>query len=316
MVEPALIPILFPHTFVSPARMTELLSVFPVIALRRPGEGPLPEHLQSACDAGRVDVTAPGDAEGVDLHRLAAEYRQWLEDTRGADARVRHLSRKRPPLVAETSVARLRGMIAAGKDGPAEPPPDDSRRLAQLFLLAAEERALADEQLSAALNSHDEKTRTLFERLHGDPDELAGFPMPGGSAGIDDPCAHMTQQWITAWCRLVSDEPVIPGVWLTFSEAVVQWLGEVFEEMTPAGAVTHRELADLENGDPAAALCRRGGKEDGAPSSAGDPPAAVVFCLRGVSPRTAVERLLGRGASAPEGGAADAGAPLAVIRWL
>lgn len=322
MEKPPIAPMLFPHTVVGQDCLEALLAVFERVCLKRPSGGDLPPHLIAARDAERLIVTWPAGDDGRDLRQLASDYRQWLKDNRGAEIRVRHLQRGAPPMVDASSVARLRGQILAGEARGSEGPIDDSRRMAQLFLLAAETWALETADVQAAMAGHTENERALFENLHGDPSELALFPLRPDPVQHIDPCEHMTSQWLSAWCRLVLDDAHIPAVWITFSDAVVSWMREVFGEireigMIPRHAVSADGVAGRLDDFLLAATTNTGDSaweppyEDAVDRS----PAAVILRVTGVSPRMAAARLASRAAAVPPDGAGDAGRHLVLIRW-
>ncbi|MFH1984934.1 MAG: hypothetical protein ABIL58_24090 [Pseudomonadota bacterium] len=325
MVNTPMAPILFPHTRVGQKSLSDLLAVFEQVHLKCASDDDLPSHLISARDARRLAISWPTTDDGVNLRQLVSDYRQWIEDCRGTEMRVRHLQRGIPPLVDASSVARLREQILSIKDGGGAESIDDSRHMAQLFLLAAETLATETADLQAAMAGHTENERALFEQLHGDPSELALFPrMPSPVQDID-PCAHMTSQWISAWCRLVLDDTHVPGVWVTFSDAVVSWMREVFGEIREIGVIPRGALSSDGFAGKLDDLLREAGTRTGdsldgignlpVGDTVGPSPAMVLLQIPGVSPRAAAERLLhGSGAPAP-GGAGDAKRHLVIVRW-
>ena len=324
MEQTSMTPIIFPHTRIEPQCLSDLLAVFERIQLKRHDSDDMPAHLAAARDAGRLEVSWSANDDGLDLPQLAAEYRRWLEDNRGAEIRARHLQRGRFPLVDETSVARLRTQILSGGDTTAGGG-DDSRRMAQLFLVAADQWAAEATELENEMAGHAEKERALFEHLHGDPSELALFPPAPGLTRHVDPCAYMTPQWISAWCRIALDGPVIPSVWITASDAVILWMMEVFDGMRKIGAITRHALSDggLDRrlDDIFQDAARLGDAADdqrvniAGDTENGQPVVLSVYQVCGVSPTAAAERLLPGGAIPLSGGGDGGNRHLIVMQW-
>jgi hypothetical protein len=243
-------PILFPHTAIASADLEALLSVFGNIRLQRAADTDLPPHLRRAVADGRLTLEVPQAEDGVDIPRLAADYRQWLATNRGAETRVRHRHRGTPPMIDDTSVARIRTQIMAAREKPITQEKDDSRHLAQIFLMAAEAWTRENAALQAEMDAHARKERELFAQLHGDPSELAVFPRMTRVSAPIDPCAQMTPEWLSSWSRLVIAQPDISGLWITLSDAVVEWMREVFENT--------RHLARISPWCPRGYGCRGG----------------------------------------------------------
>jgi hypothetical protein len=318
-----MVPLLFPHTRIGQTCLGELLEVFGQIRLQLACDGDLPAHLQAAADGGRLLIERPVSEDGTDIRHLAHAYRKWLEDTRGMEPRVPHLYRDTPPLVDDTATARLRSQILSIKDGGAAARPDDSRRMAQLFLLTAEDWVAEMAALEADMDTHLDKERALFTQLHGDPEELAMFTHMAGHDRLVDPCVRMTPEWITAWCRLVAEHSDIAGVWLTFSDAVVAWMREVFGDTRPMEAIPRGQedrFSHLENRLAQGATGSGGGlteQELEVPDAPGEDTslAGVVYRFPGVSPRYAVNRLMHPGKSASPSPPEDGDRSLVLVRW-
>ncbi len=314
------VPLLFPHTRVEKACLDELLKAFGRIRLQLACDGELPAHLQAAVESGGLLIDRPVSEDGTDIQHLAQAYRKWLEDTRGMEPRVPHLHRGTPPLVDDTSTARLKSQILSVTRADPAAGPDDGRRMAQLFLLAAEDYVAEMAALEADMDVHLDKERALFAQLHGDPEELAMFFPTTVHDRPLDPCAMMTPEWISAWCRLVAEHSDIAGIWLTFSDAVVAWMREVFGDTRPIAAIPRGQedrferLEDLlvhaptgpEKGPPEQEFAAS--EADGKNASL----AGVVYRFPGVSPRSAAHRLMPSGKPVPPAGG-DGG--LVLVRW-
>jgi hypothetical protein len=175
------------------------------------------------------------------------------------------------------------------------------------------------------MDDHARKERELFERLHGDPSELAVFPRAAGMSGACDPCSQMTPEWISSWCRLVIAQPPVPDVWVTLSDAVVAWMKEVFEDTRHLARLPGSALAGLDAGDDVADSLRRlvveaAGGDGTVATGHGDAedgslPAADVYRISGVSPRQAAELLCHRGSAPDPGEPAGGDGQLVLVQW-
>jgi hypothetical protein len=106
-----------------------------------------------------------------------------------------------------------------------------------VFLQMAHEYDRCNAELLSDLQQVGQRERSLFDDLHAAGSEaLTGFwaletPVP------EDPGATMTAERIAAWTRLMLDDDRRPGLFLTTSPAVLDFIKEGAPDLEPVFAV-------------------------------------------------------------------------------
>jgi len=220
-----MVPILFPQTYLNPVEWNFLRGLFPSIGMLRIGSRDVPAHLlQAERDGDAVLQVVSGDDDDRVL-RQKSQFREWLQMNAGADRHLLALQEDRIPFFDDASIAGIGKAIRDGMLPKATASPPDDMFRAKLFLSMAEDRQMADMEVSGEMVDLAARERVLFRQLHGTETADARFS-PDGAGPAEDPCARMPAVWISSWCRLALKEKMDPSALVMTSPAALEWLGE------------------------------------------------------------------------------------------
>ncbi|HWR92212.1 MAG TPA: hypothetical protein VN300_07280, partial [Desulfobacterales bacterium] len=70
-------PILFPHTYISPATAAAIRSVFSAVVVYQPVPGRQTPDMQALAESGFLEIVAPGSENRDRLERILQELERW-----------------------------------------------------------------------------------------------------------------------------------------------------------------------------------------------------------------------------------------------
>ncbi|MFZ0612711.1 MAG: hypothetical protein WAM73_10765 [Desulfobacterales bacterium] len=227
-----MIPIYFPHTFLTRPAREAIFSCFSKVAVYQPGAGDIVPVLREIEKTGRIELRVPIAADEEKLASLLTDFRNWAalhRDKRGIDSAYIKTRRNTVPFFDDTSGAHILADIKGG--GPSAPPTSAMRLLnARLLLRIAQEMDVQNDSLETDLRRSAELERSLFAHLRGGETNLrpgTALGSVGGTGGAD----YMIEERVGAWALLAAADagqrgPDAAGIFVTASGSVLDYVTE------------------------------------------------------------------------------------------
>ncbi len=227
-----MIPIYFPHTFLTRPAREVVFSCFGKVAVYQPRGGDMPPVLREIEKTGRIDLRVPIAADEEKLASLLTEFRNWAalhRDKRGIDPAYVKTRRNTVPFFDDTSGAHILADIKGS--GPSGAPTSAMRLLnARLLLCIAQEMDVQNDSLAVDLQRSAESEQSLFTLLRGEPADVfpgAAISSTGAAEGPD----YMIEERVGAWALLAAADagqrgPDASGIFVTASGSVLDCVAE------------------------------------------------------------------------------------------
>lgn len=270
------------------------------------------DQMKSGLAQGLLDIRTPAGIDEARLDQVLTEYRAWADLHQGnleALAGYFKTSRHPAPLVDETDPTQIRTQLSRyGHAGPDSA--QQSLMQAAVFMAMAHEFDTHQNALSEELADIGRIERQMFQHLSGDAEDFQSLPAGDGGAqeeSLVDPGLYLTNKRVQAWATLARATVSGSLLFLTTSEAVFDFLCDVFSHAVPLAEWTLRPTSPQGTGPllneqqvtHLKALARATTFADVAAPSAEQPtdgnlcPRLVVYGLQACSPGAVLSRLAG-----------------------
>ncbi len=225
-------PIFFPFTYVSDAALTALTHCFKRIVIYQPSRLSVPAAFQDLEGKGGLTIRIPVESDEKTLATVLQQYRAWAELHQGDGLTYFTCPSDAYPFLGDSSLSRIRDEIRHRNDNGASGAVSDPIRETSVFLQVAQELDRQNAELELELRQVSRREQALFEDLKGDGEETvpglqaAGLSPAIVSPAIEDPGAYMTSERVAAWSRLMLNDPVHSGIFVTTSPAIFDFIKE------------------------------------------------------------------------------------------
>jgi hypothetical protein len=235
-------PLYFPFAVASPASMVRLKSYFEKIAVYQALDYPTQKASAPGMDNDLWQIITPVAGDEKEIAAVLKDFKNYIDLHKDAPLAFLKAQSSRIPFFTDTSVSKIRSdlkNLAAGNaaaQNTAEPA-RDSLFAARLFLAAAKEHDVHYFDLLEAMASQEKMEQTLYDRIKGEPGDVERlFPALTQNAD-EDPGNTMTEERIKAWSVVLLHDSSPPGVFVTDSPAVMNYLESRGPRLTPVFSI-------------------------------------------------------------------------------
>ncbi|MGB8426684.1 MAG: hypothetical protein WCD88_12930 [Desulfobacterales bacterium] len=227
-----MIPIYFPHTFLTHPAREAIFSCFSKVAIYQPGGGDILPVLHEIEKTGRIELRVPITADEEKLASLLTDFRHWAavhRDKRGIDPAYMRTRRHSVPFFDDTSGAHILADIKGS--GPSGAVTAAMRLLnARLLLRIAQEMDVQNDSLEIDLQRSAAAEQSLFTHLRGEAADSFPRTAAQSSGGADGP-DYMIAERVGAWALLAATDagqrgPDASGIFVTASASVLDYVSE------------------------------------------------------------------------------------------
>lgn len=227
-----MIPIYFPHTFLTPAARETVLSCYSKVVVYQPGAEQTLSVLREIETTGQIELRVPVVGDEEKLASLLTDFRNWAvlhRGKRGIDPAYIRTRRNTVPFFDDTSGAHILADIKGS--GPSVAATSAMRLLnARLLLCIAQEMDVQNDSLAVDLQRSAESEQSLFALLRGEPADVS----PGAavlSTGAAEGPDYMIAERVGAWALLAAADakqrdPDASGIFVTASGSVLEHVTE------------------------------------------------------------------------------------------
>lgn len=278
---PAVQPVYFPFTFLSPGRLSGLERLFRSISVLQPGTGRLPEEMQPFADGGFLTALRPG----VSVDAAVRDYLRW-GDRHREGLGVAAAWRQHDPPGREAAAFEIAAELRRRVQGTAHDRPADPLHEAALFLHLAQTGDQQRDHVARSLHECARRHLGVFEAVRGEAPVRVDVPFV--SEPTDD--GRLSRRMV-AWARVFLSCPCPRPVFVTHSRAAVEWLCERAPRprLTDLGRLPET-LAAADPGGDVAGFCDALARSLAAPAALG---AAPVRAWAGMPPTVFMAHALG-----------------------
>ncbi len=227
-------PIYMPFTHVSEQAAETIHDLLGPVIVYQPGGLSVPTALSTLVEKGLVEIKVPCDAGDQDvLKSLKQQYHVWADmrsNGRRIDTGAFMAANNSVPFLNEDSMGQIRTELNQIRKGLSPKPEQDALLTARLFLALAQDHDFQQTELAADMSAVSRMESNLMAELKGDGDDgmnIADEPM----STLEDMGRFMTRKRIESWSTLFMADSDRSGIFVTDSQAVVQELCEISNEL-------------------------------------------------------------------------------------
>jgi len=214
----------FPFTSIDEEQLPALLTCFRPLTICLPSAAASEMLPPGAAAAEGLVLQSPPEAAGQRVEKLYQACVQWREATAGASAAF--FKGGRAPFFDENTVSYVRQEILRGT-GPESSGRPDPLLQARVFLRLAADHDSRQAAVDQSLGRMKDRERALFASLQGaEEDSAAGRASLNSGGRSADAGAEMTASRLAAWATLFLAAEAAPGLLVTTSPAVRDYLRE------------------------------------------------------------------------------------------
>ena len=257
-----MIPIVFPHTYLSSRLMLLLPAVFSRIGVYLPSDLNIPIPMQRWVDSGLVELRVPVSADKQRLAAVLKAFGSWASMQSGQpgidiDLLKAYHSQKPffdAPFASQIRTDIHRGMTPASSDKNGKAAEAESLFNARVFLSIAQQLDEQADTLDRDYAAVDQRQQDLMRALHADDPPALSTPGNRGALRAGGQGQYMLAQRLRAWAQLAAADPALtganaPALFVTGSREVLQG---VVEQLPPDAAFDRSSglRVPLEESDP------------------------------------------------------------------
>ncbi len=224
-----MMPIYFPFTGVSAATNARLSACFEKVAVYQALGCYLQDKDSVWKDNDFLEIRQPVAGDEKKIADVIKDYKNWI--TLHEDGPLTFLKAQSTgiPFFTDTSVSKIRSDLkmrasSNAPSGNAAPPTPDIVFAARLFLAVAKEHDDHCFDLLKDMAAQEKMEQSLYDRIKGEPGDLNRLFLRLTKTVDEDPGNAMTEQRLRAWVVLLLHHPSPPGVFVTDSAAVMDYL--------------------------------------------------------------------------------------------
>lgn len=249
-------PVFFPFTSISKPVLENLMTCFKQVALYLPSSRTVDPEITELSKTNILDLRIPLKTDEDKLSALFQDYLSWA-DLHEKNRITTFKSRKTtPPLFDSTWTAQIKSDIqnySKSKNGKAPDPEFNAR----LFLKIAQEHDRHHFEMNQDIQSVKKMEQNLFKELKGEEPDPYHNRSTAALYDSTDIGAHMTQERISSWCRIMRHDADLPsGMFITTSAAVWEHIMDSSPEAQIAGYNIPVKDAGSPSADSVEALSR------------------------------------------------------------
>jgi hypothetical protein len=224
-----MMPLYFPFTAVSPTASERLSACFERIAVYQALDCPLQNKDAMKADNDFLEFLQPVAGDEKKIAAVIKEYKNWIHLHEDAPLAFLKIRSNAIPFFTDTSVSKIRADLKnrTASDAHSEnaaPTTADTVFAARLFLAVANEHDVHCFDLLKDMAAQEKMEQALYDRIKGEPGDLGRLFHPPAKSAEEDPGNAMTEQRLRAWSVLLLHDPAPPGVFVTDSPAVMDYL--------------------------------------------------------------------------------------------
>jgi hypothetical protein len=222
-------PIYFPFTYVSDPVAEALAACFGQFIIYRPAGESLSDRMQSLLSRGVMDVRVPVTENENELKAALNNYRTWADLHRGgAREKITALKAQMEsmPFFSDFSSSKIAGDIKEKSHGQPNSRIPDPALAARIFLYFAQEFDRQNHELALDLQRCGEQEADLIRQLKMEDEPVAGEFHIAPLQSSDSFADYMISDRLEAWTRIFCRDPEAPGLFVTHSPAILEYLLE------------------------------------------------------------------------------------------
>ena len=230
-----MLPIVFPHTYLSQRVMQILTKVFDRIGVYLPSELQIPEQMQHWADSDMLELRIPAPGDEARLAEVLKAFRSWAamqSDGPGFDVDLLKAYHSQAPFIDAPFASQIRTDIGrrmaplSSKEG--QKAEIDRLLSARIFLSIAQQLDEQADTLDKDFAAVDARRQDMLRELQdGLPDSPANEPpIPVGS---EEPGVYMLTERMQAWAWLAAVDAAqsgshVPALLVTAGREVLEWV--------------------------------------------------------------------------------------------
>jgi len=224
-------PLYFPFTYIPKSVGKALSACFRQTAVYQVSGTKIPEDMQELSQNGILDIRIPLEVKCEFLDKILKDYRSWVNIHQGTETAFLASMANKIPFFDKNSSSQIRADLKKiGKQIPAEEKPDPLFN-AKLFLHMAQEFDLQKKELDQDLTDIDAMEDDFMKNLKWEDDDDHARAIARRQWEKEDPGNFMTTERINAWVSVMLQDPQSPGLFITTSRAVLDYLMDIVPEM-------------------------------------------------------------------------------------
>ncbi len=222
-----MVPVYFPHTYLSETTLAGLAACFRSVVLYQPTQRHLPARLHRWQQDGRVEIRIPVTTQEQEIDDKLKAFTHWGGMHAKSQLDFYRYSGETVPFFSDTATANIRAEIK--KNAPASRP--DPLFTARLFLQFAQEFDRQNEEMHQELAALAKREHDLFSSLRGTLPLETADASTSGKTEAQRGAEFMVPERMVAWAHLYRFDLAMqkgprPSVFVTSQRAVIDWLGE------------------------------------------------------------------------------------------
>jgi len=224
-------PVYFPFTYI-PESVGKILAVcFRQIAVYQISAKKIPEDMQEMSKEGILDIRIPVEVDGGFLDKVLKDYRAWFNIHQGTETAFLAAMANKIPFFDESASSQIRADLKKiKKQTPPEEKPDHLFN-SKLFLHMAQEFDLQKKELDKDMMDIEAMEDDFMKNLKWEDEDEHARGVARKALVKDDPGHYMTKERINAWASLMLQDSEVSGLYVTTSQAVLEYLIEIIPEM-------------------------------------------------------------------------------------
>jgi len=215
-------PILFPYTYVTESTTKACCHFFGGLAVFQTSMKHVPETMRQGVEQGFLDLILPDPQRSKDLDAILADIENWTRYHRGGVASFLKGYQDQVPFFGSSSISQIKQDIKSKEQEVShDPPQEDVRLRAGIFLQMAQEFDIHNLGLSHQMQQQDTMEKNLFRQLKGDEHSNHGTPEAHLPFQDDDPFEYMILDRLTAWSQVMLAHGRIQGPLVTTHASIL-----------------------------------------------------------------------------------------------
>lgn len=225
-------PVYFPFTYVSEPVISALRACFKQVAVYQPSAYNIPAAMQKWAKSGFFDLRTPVQNDKEKLDVIVDEFKEWVKFYPKSQIERMKIEKDSVPFFDEFSTSQIKADIKGRKSATQSDPVFNAR----LFLSAAQEYDIKNDELKKDLSLLDKSEQRLFNLIKGKDEADYDGPSLKKLSNKNDRSDYMMFERISAWSRFYQQDR-LPGdlslseFFVTSSRAVMDLITEKSEKV-------------------------------------------------------------------------------------
>jgi hypothetical protein len=225
-------PVYFPFTYVSEPVISVLRACFKQVAVYQPSGHNIPAAMQKWAHSGFFDLRVPVQNDKEKLDVIADDFKAWVKFYPKSQIERMKIEKDSVPFFNEFSTSQIKAEIKDQKSIT----PSDPVFNARLFLNAAQEYDMRNDELKKDLSLLDNSEQNLFNLIKGEDEADYDGSSLKNLSNKNDRSDYMVSERIMAWSRCyqldrLARNQALSEFFVTSSRAVMDLITEKSEKV-------------------------------------------------------------------------------------